>query len=115
MKEMLENIITKCVEYGIPVATDSKDGLLAYRVSGFSKSGEAFLYATEDAVVCETRYNRVDHVLTFKDLAYIAYEWFENYKDREPFDKEDPKWAVVFSDLRIGAKNSCYDDKDLPF
>ncbi len=114
MKDMLENIVNKCIKYGISVITDVKNDSLAYRVSGFSKSGEALLYATEDAVVCETRYNRVDHVLTFKDLAYIAYEWYMNYKDREPFDKVDPNWAVVFSDFKIGSKESLNDDY-LPF
>lgn len=115
MKEMLENIVKECIGNRIPVETTAaEDGSLAYKVSGFSKSGEALLYATEDAVVCETRYNRVDHVLTFRDLAYIAYEWFCNYKDREPFDKPDPKWEIVFREMNIGNIPKREED-DLPF
>jgi hypothetical protein len=116
MKIMLEKIVQECANYGIPVEVDlASDGSIAYIVSGFSKSGQAKLSVSKSSVVCETRYNRVDHILTFHDLAYIAYEWYENYKDRSPFEQPESYWSTVFKDLRIGQKMQEERGKDLPF
>ncbi len=116
MKLMLEKIVENCLKYGINVETTlAEDNSIAYVVDGFSKSGTALLYVGDDAVICETRYDRIDHVLTFNDLAYIAYEWFCNYKDREPFDKPDPKWEIVFREMGIGTSKKRAEDDDLPF
>lgn len=115
MRLLLENIIKICLEEGISVQTDlAIDGSISYIVKGFSKSGEANLYVDGDAVVCKTRYDRIDHVLTFKDLAYIAYEWYVNYKDREPFNNPDPGWGEVFEKYGIGRVYR-QDTEDLPF
>jgi hypothetical protein len=116
MREQLERIIKDCLEEGIKVQCDLfENGSTAYRVDGFSKSGEALLYAEENAIMCKTRYNRVDHILTFKDLAYIAWEWYENYKDREPFQNPDPDWKRVFEKLNIRNTRINQEEEDLPF
>ena len=118
MKLLLEKIVKECLESGIKVQTEiMPDGELGYKVDGFSKSGEAFLYVEGEAVVCKTRYDRIDHVLTFRDLAYIAHEWYENYKDRTPFENPDPKWKIVFERLNIDYfdVSRVSDDEDLPF
>jgi hypothetical protein len=115
MKELLEIIIKDCLAEGIKVHSElAEDNSIAYRVDGFSKSGDALLYVEENAVVCKTRYDRIDHILTFRDLAYVAYDWYNNYKDREPFQKPDPNWENVFLNLRFGYKNTP-DYDDLPF
>ncbi len=115
MKELLEIIIKDCLAEGINVKSElAEDDSIAYRVDGFSKSGDALLYVEENAVVCETRYNRIDHVLTFRDLAYVAFDWYSMYKDREPFQNPDPNWAKVFTKLKIGYKNTP-DYDELPF
>ncbi|MEK6828857.1 MAG: hypothetical protein AABY15_01935 [Nanoarchaeota archaeon] len=118
MKLLLEKIIKDCLEAGIKVQTElMPDGELGYKVDGFSKSGEAFLYVEGEAVVCKTRYDRIDHVLTFRDLAYIALEWYENYKNREPFENPDPRWESVFIKLGMMSSNGeeKVEDDDLPF
>lgn len=116
MKIMLENIIKECAEFGIPVEVElDTNGSIVYRVMGFSKSGEAKLSVSDSSVVCETRYNRIDHILTFSDLTYIAYEWYMNYKDRTPFEKPESYWEKVFTDLKIGDKITVKYVDDLPF
>ena len=115
MKELLEIIIKDCLAEGIKVQSElTQDGSIAYRVDGFSKSGEALLYAEENAVVCMTRYDRIDHVLTFRDLAFVAWSWYDNYKDREPFENPDPNWKIVFDKFKI-EKKRVQDYNDLPF
>jgi len=114
MKELLEIIIKDCLKSGVKVSNElAEDGSIAYRVGGFSKSGDAFLYAEENAVVCKTRYDRIDHILTFRDLAYVAYDWYQDYKDREPFQNPDRNWEKVFLDLKFG--QSAHEINDLPF
>lgn len=115
MKELLEIIIKDCLAERIKVQSElAKDGSIAYRVDGFSKSGDALLYAEENAVVCKTRYDRIDHILTLRDLAYVAWSWYDNYKDREPFESPDPSWKSVFDKFNIGQKSEI-DYEDLPF
>ena len=72
MKKMIEKIIKECNDYGIEVSTENRNGEIAYRVNGFSKSGSALLYVEDDVIICETRYDQKDHIITFIDLALIA-------------------------------------------
>lgn len=112
MKELLEIIIKDCLAEGINVLSElAEDGSIAYRVGGFSKSGDALLYAEENAVVCKTRYDRIDHILTLRDLAHVAWSWYDNYKDREPFQNPDPKWEKVFVNFGLNK----FSKEDLPF
>ena len=120
--DILDSIIEKCNEFSIPITVDlSPYGTVAYRISGFSKSGEALIYSRYDdlCVVCETRYGQQDDLLTFYDLAYVAHDWFLKYRDREPFTKAEPYWEKVFEELRIGKRNDPDDldikYEDLPF
>lgn len=118
MKTMLEKIIKECANYGIPVdVVLAKDGSISYRVKGFSKSGEALIGIEEDYIYCRTRYDRIDHILTFHDLAFIAYEWYEDYKDRSPFEEPESYWKKAFDNLRITyiTREEKLDYSDLPF
>lgn len=127
---LLEKIVEVCVGYGIPVSVDlSPFGGMAYRVSGFSKSGEALIYNSEDGghVICATRYDRKDDLLTFTDLIHVAHDWYQNYKDRSPFEHPEPYWQEVFRDFSLSFSRKIvdvveevkpphgYDREDLPF
>lgn len=115
MKELLETIIKNCLAEGIKIENElMENGSIGYRIDGFSKSGYALLYVEENAIVCKTRYDRIDHVLTLRDLAYVAWSWYDNYKDREPFESPDPRWKNVFDKFNIGQKSEI-DYEDLPF
>ena len=83
------------------------------------------MYIENNAIICETRYDQKDHVLSFKDLTYIAYEWYDNYKDRKPFGEPDVNWKSAFEYYRFieiskgGVTETNIDvpfkDEDLPF
>lgn len=94
----LEELIKEVLSNGIPVTGvqyDREKDTLVYEVGGFSKSGTAELYYDEGVIKCKTRYNRVDIINDFSDLADVAYDWNEGYCDREPFTW-DTNWLPVF-------------------
>jgi hypothetical protein len=114
MKEILENIVKDCNEHGLKVYTDIKDGEIAYRIQGFSKSGNALLYIDGEEIICETRYEQKDHILHFSDLVLIAKQWYEMYKDRKPFEHLDPEWEPLINPTK-SLTPGVYEDEDLPF
>lgn len=99
MKILLDRIVEECVNRSIKVSVASRGGEVAYRVVGFSKSGSALLYIEDGYLICETRYSQKDHILSFKDLATVAIHWYENYKDREPFESPEDEWKPVFKEF----------------
>lgn len=105
MKDVLEQLIHDCIINGVEVSilNIDDDGNKTYGVSGFSKSGTAKLHfdKEQEAIICKTRYNREDHVLSLRDLAWVAKGWYDDYKDREPFKKLDDNWKTVFIKLSI--------------
>lgn len=111
MKEMLEQIIEECTLRGLKVSVEGKG---VYRVDGFSKSGNALLYVEDDEIICETRYGQKDHVLTFRDLALVAKQWYEAYRDREPFQNVEPEWQPILKEY-YDSGTSDLDLEDLPF
>ena len=119
MKEMLETIVEECTDRGLKVSVEGKG---VYKVDGFSKSGNALLYVEGDEIICETRYGQKDHVLSFFDVALVAKQWHEAYKDREPFQKIEPEWEPIFnahfqydSSQNSSTIDLSLDDDDLPF
>ena len=47
-------------------------------------------------IVLKARYNQVTPVETFEDIARVAYEWYEDYKDRSPFENPVSRWKPIF-------------------
>ena len=119
MKTLLENIVKECLENNLKVSTETIDGEIAYRVEGFSKSGNALIYVGEDAITCETRYGQKDNIITFNDLVLVAKSWYENYRDRTPFEKPEPEWLPLLSKVYNSKHNplsvKLEDLSDLPF
>ena len=94
-------IVAECLDNNIPVSHVKKvqdanqNTFIGFEVSGFSKSGTATIWQnTQDEVVCETRYNTVDIIETFEDLAQIAFRWNLDYIDHGY--SWDDSWAPVF-------------------
>jgi len=118
MDAMLENIIKKCYDNNLNVLIEDKDGKLAVRVKGFSKSGSALIYVDGDEIICETRYGQKDHLLTFDDLVLVAKSWYENYRDRATFEHPEEEWFPLLekiydcNDIEDGRR--CLSD-NLPF
>lgn len=114
MKEMLNKIIDKCYDNKLKVSVEKRDEEYAFRVEGFSKSGSALLYVDGDEIICETRYGQKDHLLTFDDLVLVAKSWYENYRDRTPFEHPEPEWIPIFREF-YDNKKDLSDCEDLPF
>lgn len=94
MKKTLEKIIEECVQHNVPVSVvKNSSGKIAYEIDGFSKSGIATVYIKDDKIICETRYQTIDEIETFHDLAMVAYEWYVNYMSRSPFENPANYWA----------------------
>lgn len=105
MKKNLDSIIMECRKRGIPVeCRPTFHRKLSYEVSGFSKSGIALVYIDKNKIICQTKYNNLDEVESFHDLAIVALEWYLNYKDRLPFEEPEPYWAEYWVEKGIMQK-----------
>lgn len=104
----LQELIIEVLKNHIPVVgvgLDENDNFV-YDVAGFSKSDTATLKEKDGKIYCHTRYNQVDEINSFEDLAYIAFDWNQGYIDREPFTQYDSHWLPIFEKLHlIPAKN----------
>lgn len=83
MSSTLKEIIWECVIRNIPVSIEKEpeavDGV-AFMVDGFAKSGRAKVFDSVNGnILVHTRYNQVDTIVTFQDLASIAFEWCDGY------------------------------------
>ena len=107
MKEALDQIIAECAERHIPVkVVPAGRNRIAYEISGFSKSGTALVYIQKDKVLCETRYQNIEEIENFHDLALVALEWYLNYRERTPFEEPEPYWAEYWVDKGIMKKQT---------
>lgn len=107
MKEKLDQIISECAKRCIPVKVVHAGGnKLAYEVSGFSKSGTALVYIQKGKILCETRYQNIEEIDSFHDLALVALEWYLNYKDRSPFEEPESFWAEYWVEKGIMTKQT---------
>jgi hypothetical protein len=101
MKKQLkiEDLVWDCLNHGIRVVgVGIKGDGLSYDIDGFSKSGTATLYEEDGAFFLESRYNQIDEIESFEDIAAVAYDWNLGYCDREPFGW-DARWLPVFQKL----------------
>lgn len=99
----LEELVRECLIKGINVCgVELKDNKPAYRINGFGKSGYAILYEKNDKIYSETRYNTIDEIEDFRDLAYVAYHWIEVSISRGcPIDSNDSNWFPIFKEYEF--------------
>lgn len=77
MDKLIE-IVTECLEHNVPITgvalNDRKD--FVFELQGFSKSGTGFLTKDDEGnVILKTRYNEIDRIEDFNDIAYAAKRW----------------------------------------
>ncbi len=85
MKVTLTSIVVRSLKNGASInAVLAPDGeSIAYEISGFSKSGSATLYTTDNGnIICSTRYGQVDAIESWEDLVEVDFTWWSSYKDR---------------------------------
>lgn len=61
-----------------------------------SKTGTGILFELDGDIILETRYKTIDRVSSYDDIAEVAFRWYDNYKDREPFGTPDALWVEYF-------------------
>lgn len=61
-----------------------------------SKTGTGTLLEREGKLLLYTRYGQTDEVNSYDDIAEVAFRWYNNYKDREPFGTPDSTWINYF-------------------
>lgn len=106
MKEVLDQIIAECAQRGIPVkVVPAGRNRIAYEVSGFSKSGTALVYIHKCKILCETRYQTIEEIDSFHELALIALECYLIHKERIPFEEPDAYWAEYWVEKGIMRKS----------
>ncbi len=77
---MLHPIILECLKQEIPVelSYDEDGECVIYVVGGFCKSSQAELIVqTDNTILAKTRYDQMDTIESFQDLAELAFEWFD--------------------------------------
>lgn len=96
----LEELVKECLIKGIDVyGVELKNDKLAYKINGFGKSGYAFLYEEDDKIYSETRYNTIDEIEDFRDLAYVAYHW--NSVSVPRGFSMDSNWLPIFKEYEF--------------
>ena len=85
MDKRIEDILIECLKRGVPVTgVDYNNELetLEFELQGFAKSGSATLTKDIDNnVILKTRYNEIDYVETFEDVARVASRWQQYQPD----------------------------------
>lgn len=100
MHEDLLTVIETLLWNGIRVELYVRDGVLYGQIPIGSKTGTGDLYFDGDDVTLLTRYDKrdiidMDNIL--EDIAYIAWHWYLNYKDRDygPSETWLPTWKAM--------------------
>lgn len=100
MNKRLEDIVKEAITRGIPVVdVELVNDSLAFVLSGFSKSGTALVYEKDGKIYSETRYNTINEINGFVDLAKVAFDWNKAYISREPFTSYDSNWEPSFKEF----------------
>jgi hypothetical protein len=93
IEELIIELLKKGISiYDVVLIEDT----IGYRVSGFSKSGTVTLFQGDDTIFALARYKEITKISNFDDLVSLAWYWYINYKDREPFTEPDPYWLPYF-------------------
>jgi hypothetical protein len=107
MKSVLNSIIEECVERNIPVQISKhSSGKICHEINGFSKSGIAQIYIDKGKIICETRYDTLDEIESFHELALVAFEWYMNYRNRNPFENPEEYWAEYWVEKGLMKKET---------
>lgn len=102
-----DEIILKTVKNNIPVTIKWKDNRLMYEIPGFSKSGTIDLYQEDEIYWTVGRYNTKKQIEDFRDLVFLAYCWWLDYKDRSPFENPNGYWKnlmIEYGFLKVEIK-----------
>ena len=98
----IEDLILEILEHGISISgvhriiTKNKKKVIGYLVNGFSKSGTVTLYEDDGVILAQARYDQSTQIFEFDNLISLAWEWYVNYKDRDPFENPDAEWLPSF-------------------
>jgi hypothetical protein len=82
--------------HGVTLGLNREKNRLEFTIQIGSKTGTGIFYEEGEEIILETRYNRKNIVENFQDIGKVAYEWFCDYKDREPFGQPDTEWVEYF-------------------
>lgn len=100
MTDKFKNLLAQLKDKSAGWSVDD-DGHLIFKISGFSKSGNASLLEKDDGtIICLTRYDQVDEVENYDDVVHIAFSWYRRYADRDVFSNPPHGWLEDF--LRLG-------------
>lgn len=97
--QRLFELATECVKNSITceLLYSSERNAPFFRIHIGSKTGGGDLYEdSEGGIVIETRYQKKNVVEFFDDIAFVAFDWYLNYKNREPFTQPDSQWVSIF-------------------
>lgn len=98
----VEDLIKECLTKGILCnGVGIEEGNLSYDLLGFSKSGTAKIFESDNCIYCVTRYNTVDIINSFDDLVHVAFSWYTNYINKEVFSAPDSRWLPHFIELGL--------------
>lgn len=94
MKDIVENLRRREIDFTIT----NTDGEI--EVEGFSKSSICRIVEDEKGTVTAyTRYGQEDVLESFRDLVALNYEWFDAYRNREPFTSPSYLWADTLEEF----------------
>lgn len=77
---------------------------LGFVFNGFSKSGTATLVPVDGKILCYTRYDTVDEITCGDDVIYVAFNWWKEYCNREPFEHPNSEMLPHFERLGLVTK-----------
>ena len=98
----IEEYILELLNKGIPVngvkisETIIGSKVLGYEIPGFSKSGNVTLYESVDEIWARARYDELTKITCFNDLVLLAWNWYDKYSDRSPFENPSEIWEPYF-------------------
>jgi hypothetical protein len=79
----------------IPFEVD-EDGRII--VHGFSESDTCSFEFINDLVIALTRHDTRTDIEEFRDIALLAFDWFCDYVDIDPFKEPHEIWKPIFLD-----------------
>lgn len=96
----INELIVECTKRGFPLTLgfNTEKDRIEYEIHIGSKTGIGTLYEDDTRIFLATRYDTINEIFSFDSIADVAYRWFDDYKDREPFTNPDPKWLEYFKE-----------------
>lgn len=85
--------------HGVTLGFNKEKNRPEFTIHIGSKTGTGTFYEEGEEIILETRYNTLNTIQSFKDIGELAYDWFNVYKEREPFCQPDAAWVNYFVDM----------------